>query len=449
MSIIKFIFASLLLAVSFTASALSGWDRSVKQGGVVFTPSDLAKDKVFEYSFFGPIKLNTDDYRTWFRDTTLAMQKKLGKPEGTWEVKQDKDKWSVTTFYFDPSGSKLQSAFESGKLQNGHVYIMNLRSNVGLLALVKYGLAYENLLTEVESHFAEQPVIGMSTHTQIPSPTKTSTRSEQTQPKPQPETHPATTKKPSKLTGKERREAIEAAIRVAPGKGVKPGDIEAVWVYSNLDVIWGGMDVNTYLLLEDGTVYQRCKIPPNELNITASRELQPKQWSEWRRSWGKYEIKDRKTNQWKELRGAEAGVARKGTSLAGTYLNAGGSQYSGSWKKTITFHENGRFQLDSSVLRSNSGMGGGDTAPLVTVSSKSDKDGTSTATSVVGANVGGGSSAKKNDGSKNTGRYQINDYSITLIHDNGWEHTELLLYEKGDKENALIYDDRIYYYNDD
>lgn len=446
MSISKFTIATLLLAVSFTASALSGWDKSVKKGGVIYTPSNLADGKVFEYTFFGPIKLNTDDYEVWFRDTTLAMQKKLGKPDGTRKVKHDNDKWSVTTFYLDQSGNKLQSAFESGKLQDEHVYIMNLRSNVGLLALVKYGFAYEEILAEVESQFAEQPVVNVPAHTLNQSPAQSSARSTQAKTKPQSSN---TKKEISKLTGKERRLAIEAAIRVAPGKGVKPDEIEAVWVYSNLDVLWGGMDVNTYLLLEDGTVYQRCKIPPNELNVAASRELQPKQWSQWRKSWGTYEIKNKKTNQWKELRGAEAGVPSKGSSLAGTYLNAGGSQYSGSWKKTITFDKNGRFQLNSSVLRSNSGMGGGDTAPLVTVSSKSDKEGTSTATSVVGANVGGGSSAKKNDGSKNTGRYQINDYSITLIHDNGWEHTELLLYEKGDKENALVYSDRIYYYDHD
>ncbi|MEJ2423884.1 MAG: hypothetical protein P8101_05395 [Candidatus Thiodiazotropha sp.] len=129
------------------------------------------------------------------------------------------------------------------------------------------------------------------------------------------------------------------------------------------------------------------------------------------------------------LRSEPAVVMNSGTRLSGECLNAGGSQYSGSWKKHIIFHEGGSFEMSSFSMNSNSMMGGGKTgpggvvAPFVTVLSSSDKQGTSGSSSVIGANVAGGSWSKHRVGSKNTGRYEINEYSITLYHDNCWKHS--------------------------
>jgi hypothetical protein len=35
----------------------------------------------------------------------------------------------------------------------------------------------------------------------------------------------------------------------------------------DIDVIWGGIDVDTHLLFKDGSAYKDCTIPPDELNV--------------------------------------------------------------------------------------------------------------------------------------------------------------------------------------
>jgi hypothetical protein len=138
----------------------------------------------------------------------------------------------------------------------------------------------------------------------------------------------------------------------------------------------------------------------------------------------------------------------KGTEISGKFLNAGGSQYGGSWKKHIIFHDNGRFEMSSFSMQSNSGMGGGNTTPLLTSVHSSNKQGTSGNTNIIGGNVGGGVSSRRKDGSKNTGSYQVKDYTITMVHDNGYKHTELFLYEKRKHEKNIVYGRDVYWLDD-
>ncbi len=396
-----------LLLFSSLTYALGGWKHSEQPDAQLFQPTDLPAGKVFEYRFYGPYELKGNALKSWFKDKALKIQKALGEPLLPWKVKQDKRNWSISNS-FTHSGVTYAVGYEGGFLESGKAYIMRMVSSEEIALMTKYGLQYYQVLDEAKQLALKQ----------VPS------------------------------------SDAKQTVRVAPGQGAKLSDIERVWVFSDIDVIWGGIDVDTYLFFKDGSAYKNCTIPPDELNVSVSKSQQPKKWTQWRKNGGKYQIWNKSKQKWLNLRGEPAVVMKPGARLSGKYLNAGGSQYSGSWKKHIIFYDDGRFEMSSFSMNSNSMMGGGQTgpggevAPLVTVLSSSDKQGTSGSSSVIGANIGGGSHSKRRDGSKNTGRYEINEYSITLYHDNGWKHTELFFYEKRRGEFNLVYGNDLYWLDD-
>jgi hypothetical protein len=207
----------------------------------------------------------------------------------------------------------------------------------------------------------------------------------------------------------------------------------------------GGFDVDAHLLFKDGTAYKDCLIPPDELDINVSKRLEPEKWTEWRKHWGTYQMKNKKSGDWHDLKGGPGIKAPEGTQLKGQYLSARGSQNFGASKRYITFHDNGRFELSSYAIQSNANIGGGMSMPLITSANKSDKTGTSGATNISGKNIGGGSSAERKDGSKNTGIYEVHDYTITMVHDNGWRHTEFFLMKEQKKNSDFVYKNNLYW----
>jgi hypothetical protein len=422
-----------MVLVGFSAYALDGWDVTNDGDLLVYMPKDLQKGKVFMYVASGPFELEGAELKSWFSKKARRMQNRLGKPLKEWIVKPDKENWSISNSYIDKkSGVKLSVGYQGGMLDRNRAYIITMITSEDIVLLMKYGLAFNTVLTDAKKNLAgRSPVSGSGV------------AGDQRQDRP---------REASKKQAKSERQKIKEAIRTPPGKGADLSDIELVWVYSDIDLIWGGMDVDTYLLFEDSTVYKDCRIPPDELNVEASKRLQPEQWSVWRKSWGTYQIKNK--DDWVDLKGGPAGKAPEGAELVGNYLNAGGSQYSGSWKKYLKFSEDGRFEMSSFSMNNNSMMGGGiqggeQHTPLVTVMTSSDKHGTSGNTSVIGTNVGGGTSSRKRDGSKNTGTYEVNDYTITLMHDNGWKHTELFFFEDRGDAKSIVYGNDLYFFDDD
>jgi hypothetical protein len=422
-----------MVLLGLPVQALDGWQVTSNNGIHIYKPNDLPKGKIYFYIASGPFELNGTDLKSWLSNTALGMQSSLGKPLQEWTVKPDGESWYITNAYIDTkSGEQLSVAYLGAMLDRKRAYIITKISSVDIAILMKYGFAFNDVQADVKDSLINKASLSKATIA----------RDRQT-------TQPSNTDK--KDTKKSRRKQIREAIRVVPGEGAVLTDIELVWVYSDFDLIWGGIDVDTYLLFKDGTVYKDCAIPPDELNVEASKLLEPEKWSSWRNNWGTYQIKNKKKDQWVELKGAPGNKAPKGTELTGRYMNGGGSQFRGSWKKHITFLEGGRFELSSSFMRSNSEMGGGDRSPggdqltpLVTVMGSSDKHGSSSSGAVVGDHVGGGSSSVKKDGSKNSGTYEVNNYTITLKHDNGWNHTELFLYEDQDDENGVVYGNELY-----
>ncbi|MCF6349388.1 MAG: hypothetical protein L3J20_14030 [Flavobacteriaceae bacterium] len=422
-----------ILLITFI-NAQEGWDKTRQNDVLVYIPSDIERGKTFKVSIPKPVKLNGKDLKKWFLEKAKEMQVSLGNPLKKWEIKPDKDAiWGLANMYVNSKGEKLSVGYQGGTLDNGKAFIMQAVMSQDLGIIYKYGTKLKNLKKDAEKTFTDNSSLSGIQNSSVNQQKEANTKRKSNK--------KITSNKKTKLTGKQKRLAIENAIRTLPNNGVKASETETVWIHSWLNVILGGISVDTYLLLKDGAVYDGLKIPPNELNVKMSKELQTKKWTKWKRSGSGYQVFNKKKGTWEKLEGNKANKTRAGEKLNVKYITASGSQMFGSHRSWITFKPNGRFELENlSIMSSPDGSIG----PSLTIVQKSDKTGTSGTTVVIGTNVGGGTSSKKKDGSKNTGTYHLNGYTITLKHDNGYDHTELFFFDESDKKSFIYKDDRFW-----
>jgi len=393
---------SLLLIVSLflfnlqAISAQKGWQKKTSNKNLVYTPTTLKQGKTFNYIFFKPVNLQGKQEKDWLLIQAKKEHSKLGKAQTPWKLKQEKSGgWSANNTYTNNKGQKMSVGYISKKLSNGKVYMMQMISSFDIGVLLKYGKQIKPVMADAEAIFIQNKSLA-----NLPSTQKKKSSTYASKKK-------NVSNKKSKLTGKEKQLLIKRSIRTAPGKGVQSSQLQVLWVDSRVDVLRGGISVDTYLLLKDGTAYTDCKIPPNELIVKKSKELQPKKWTVWRKSGTSYQIR-------------------------------------GSWENTITFKANGRFEMSRFSMRDNAALGGGTTAPSVHTVRKSDKKGTRGTTTVSGTGIGGGTTSTKNNGAANTGTYYLKGNTITLKHDNGYVHTELFFFDETDKKSFIYKNDRFW-----
>jgi len=424
---------SILFLFIQNITAQKGWNKTKQGNALIYVPNDLKSDKTFKYTVNVPVALNGQNEKTWLLNVAKKLQNTLGKPLKPWKVTPEKNGGlGIVNMYLNSQGEKISVGYQSKYLSNSKVYVLQMITSNDVTIIMKYGKQIERIINDAESTFKINP--SLASIDSYPS----SEQQAQTTKKSNPY------KKKTKLSGKEKRLAIEKSIRTAPGKGVNLSSVAAIWVDSGIDVLWGGIRVDSYILFKNGTAYDGCEIPPNELLVNKSKKLQPKKWTKWRKSGSGYQILYRKKGTWKKLEGNRAIKTRTNEKLNKKYITTGGSQTAGSWKNTITFKPDGRFEMSNFSMNGNKMLGGGTTGPSVTVVHKSDKEGTSGTTVVSGGDLGGGTSTKKKDGSKNTGTYYLNGYTITLKHDNGYEHTELFFFDNTDKRSFIYKDERFW-----
>ena len=171
-------------------------------------------------------------------------------------------------------------------------------------------------------------------------------------------------------------------VRTKPGGGVGSGDIEAV-LFSGKAAM---------LLLDDGWLYDRPGAPPpSDLDVKASRELEPQHWHRWKSAGGGFAKSD--------FYGSIA--------TGGTYT-----------KQVWFFKRDGRF---SSLGFSQSGAGSmaamnGFTAGQTTVR---DTKGSQTSGFASGGGVTVSNQRSGGDGAGNRGTYTVDRYALELHFDNG------------------------------
>jgi hypothetical protein len=223
----------------------------------------------------------------------------------------------------------------------------------------------------------------------------------------------------------ERAEARRYKWVTAPGKGLAAREVEAI-VYRWTQVYEiGGLQMHdySYLLLKDGTAHQGVPVPPEDMDVGASKRNEPKTWGRWRKNGGTYEFAWAEApEQFGALQNARVVVAAGADArLAGEWKGASSFNLpggGGAWSNWgVIFTREGRFERYRSG-GAGSGMAGELSGSGVTTGVVYNDEGAVSA--VVGPNVGGGSTSKSGrTKADRSGTYSLNGYTLELRYDNG------------------------------
>jgi hypothetical protein len=237
----------------------------------------------------------------------------------------------------------------------------------------------------------------------------------------------------------ERKEVILQRVTSAPGRGLADKDLAAVVIHGEGNYNYGSKwEEDVRFLLRDGTVYRRTEMPPDQLNVAASRQLEPQRWGRWRAHGKGYEMQaqdddGRPAGDWKAEKHLAVRPWPQDTRLEGGYSRGTftGSLVTGGTSSTrgIRFTRDGRFERSYQSLSSSGTLAATLNNTVISGSSHGDGKGSS---STGGGSVGTGtgtvtaiSSNKKDDGASRRGRYQLSGFVLTLDYDDG--HQERLL----------------------
>ncbi len=439
----------LFLFFPLLAFAQAGWKTSNEANVITYLPTDLPSKKKFKLKFY-KIALNGLSKKVWLTQHVEKQQSALGKTTKKWKIKREKrDEWTASNKYIAASGDKLFISYETGTLKNGEPYVYQIVSSPDVGLMIKYGMKTTKL-----KPVAEKTLMGLQAPTVVVANTPKASKSKM----PRKSTAETAKKssvsdsKSSKMSGKERRHYVRRKIRTKPNQGVELSAIKTVLVDVKYDTIRGKVTSYTYLLFKDGTVYGACTTPIRDLNIKASKKLEQAslKWMRWKKQGDKYYFQNTKTKKWVLKKNLERALpGKKGLRLNNTYWTFSGNHFFGtstSHKGYYKFMPNGRFEISSFTMHGGD-MGG--IGPYTGTVSTSDKKGSEGTTVVSGGNVGGGVSSKRKDGSKNTGTYYIDGYTIEFHHDNGWVHRELFHFPEEHGKKYIHINNEIYWIRKD
>lgn len=217
--------------------------------------------------------------------------------------------------------------------------------------------------------------------------------------------------------GMKRIAVPPSQLRTELGAGPTLAQIEGVYQPSKLRYNPMSMlfepDETTYLVLKDGWVYDNLSVSPHDLDVAASRRLEPQHWARWRRRGTTFEVHrqdeyGRTDNQWSALAlvarpiiGARRlqGVYSATRSATAGIMGGGGATSIGT--TTYTFRPDGTFSwtnFTQNFASSSSGTGPGGSSIVVG-----------------GATVGpGGTSISAVGGGDDEGTYVTDGYTLEL-----------------------------------
>ncbi len=236
-----------------------------------------------------------------------------------------------------------------------------------------------------------------------------------------------------------RREVLLQRVTSAPGRGLPDKELAAIVIHGEGNYNYGTRwEEDVRFLLRDGTAYRRTEMPPDQLNVAASRQLEPQQWARWRGGDKRYEMQaqdddGRPTGGWQAGKHYAVKPWPANTRLEGSFSRGAfnGSLVTGgtSSTRTIRFTKDGRFERSYQSLSSSGTLAATMNNTVIAGSSYGDGKGSS---STGGGSVGGPfgsagavSASKKDDGASRRGRYQLGGYVLQLDYDDG--HQERLL----------------------
>ncbi len=228
---------------------------------------------------------------------------------------------------------------------------------------------------------------------------------------------------PSVVLAARQAAKVEAArykFVTAPGAGIASSQIEAVYYEWKQEYEIGGLQFKEYLflLLKDGTVHDGLPVPPEDLDVAASRRDEPKAWGRWRKVGTTYEFAFADNRQFARKQGYVVQPARPGLTLVGRF--EGSSHYqipggAGAWANFgVTFSLGQRFERFRS---GGAGMTGGYGDTRISTSAVYDDDGV--VGGAAGATVAGSSTRRTPDRGDRRGTYRHEGYALILTYENG------------------------------
>lgn len=247
-----------------------------------------------------------------------------------------------------------------------------------------------------------------------------------------------------------RREVLLQRVTSAPGRGLSDKDLAAVVIHGqgnyNNGTRW---EEDVRFLLRDGSVYRRTEMPPDQLDVEASRRLEPQRWGRWRGAGKGYEMQaqdddGRPLDAWKAEKHYAVRPWPEDKRLEGSFSRGSfnGSLVLGGTSSTrgISFTRDGRFERSYSAFSSTGTLASIMNNTVIAGSAHGDgKGSSSTGGGTVG--TGGGtagafSSRKQDDGASRRGRYRLSGFVLTLDYDDG-RRERLLSFPVHDDERTV------------
>ena len=236
--------------------------------------------------------------------------------------------------------------------------------------------------------------------------------------------------------GMRRLTVAASRITAPPGRGVRPPDVVGMHYVAFGRTGYSGYEFveELRLLFKDGWAYERTTIAPGDLDVAASRRLEPQQWSRWRLSGREYEFQEmddygKASGTWQRKPGQVLAGWPANKQLVGSYtatafygsIALGGTYTSNSF----VFKPNGRWESINFSRSSSAAMAANEPVGFSS-SAASVSDGSGTKSSA-GGGISGSSngsvyaatSSSRDDGAKNRGTYKLDGMSIALTSDAG------------------------------
>lgn len=326
------LFFFLLVRVGMCQTPPSGWSSRQQGTTLEMSPPNLPTNRVFLYSLYPP-EASTKSTQSWLKNKAETNLPTLGK--------------QVRPLQYN----------HTGPIQNFTGAIMNQGKAqvVAYIGAEQAGqLHWARIITDADPKFFKPYLTEAIKHFTMVSNVSTNTT--------------ASKNKPEKRARFKRPETP----LTAPGKGLTAAQIQGIYMHLETGFGVGGFvtqNYEAYLFLKDSTVYEYPNVPPYDLDVSASRQIEPKRWGRWKKQGSQLRIQesDGKTSTWDRWHVAVA--AKPGEKLSGSFksISGGGNVAFGGSSvvvsmKRITFSPKGQFRLEST--------GGGSDANVSAYSNK-------------------------------------------------------------------------------
>jgi hypothetical protein len=249
---------------------------------------------------------------------------------------------------------------------------------------------------------------------------------------------------PSRNQAQTRETERLRAITVAqPGSGVQPSEIAALLYEGRGEsTVLGYQYVETvHLVLTDGWARSHLEVPPSELNVEASRRLEPEKWHRWQKAGAKYRFQDSKTGAWQDIAADPVQPlparlsSRLKTMKAYSFGGMGGSVFS----RTVVFTPDGRYERSNGAIHGSGAVQatGGFNGSAASVQDKYGRR--SSAGGGNGSIAVATSSGSAAGGGGMSGGYSVSGYTLELRGDDGSVQRILAFYPFPREDKSRIF----------